>query len=340
MNDRLYIIVTGEEGRVRSLLFSKRRLRVSCLLGIILVIGLSISSYHSYGFFFSNKALTLQVDRLSQQLLSNQSLQKDLAVQVQKLQGRISTQAELFHQEKTTLLNTAVSELEERSGMIERIIDDIGIDIKIISKVSHSGGPFIAPLEDQGQELLDRADQYLDILNHLPLGRPVPGLVTSRFGRRTDPVNGKKGFHSGVDMRGKRGQDIIATADGVVSRALVNGSYGRFVEINHGNGYTTKFAHMKKILVKKGDIIRRGQRIGIVGSSGRSTGPHLHYEVCLNKKPINPSKFMRVDKLSQEIIVQKLDSQGKKHQVTRKLLAKGLPLQSPATLENEHGNFQ
>jgi len=133
-------------------------------------------------------------------------------------------------------------------------------------------------------------------------------------------------------MRGRNGQKIVATADGKVSRAFFNGSYGRYIEINHGNGYSTKFAHMKKILVKRGDTVKRGQAIGTVGSSGRSTGPHLHYEVCLNKKPLNPSKFMRVDKLSQVTVIPRLIV-GEKQKKPSSLTAKNTHTASSAASE-------
>ena len=121
--------------------------------------------------------------------------------------------------------------------------------------------------------------------------------MTSRFGKRKDPVNKKRGFHTGLDFRGKRGEKIYATADGIVKKAFNNGGYGKYILISHGNGYTTSFAHMQTFLVKKGDRVKRGQLIGLVGNSGRSTGPHLHYEINLNKKPVDPGKFMKFAKL-------------------------------------------
>jgi murein DD-endopeptidase MepM/ murein hydrolase activator NlpD len=334
MSDRLHIIITGDEGKARTLLFSKRKLVLSCLFTLSLFITLSIISYKSSHSFSSNKKLNNQVAELSKQLREDKLLTKSLALQIQDLQKLNNNQAESFQQEKATLLNTAVSELEERSGMIERIMGNIGVEVKDVAIDNrNSGGPFIAPRETIGKELIFRSDRYLETMNYLPLGRPIPGLVTSRFGHRTDPVNGKKGFHSGVDMRGRYGQKVIATADGVVTKSFINGSYGKYVEINHANGYTTKFAHMKKILVKRGDKVKRGQSIGTVGSSGRSTGPHLHYEVCLNKKPVNPSKFMRVDKLTLPIVIPHLRAKIKqkvKHQLVAKNQTPASPTSSAA----------
>jgi murein DD-endopeptidase MepM/ murein hydrolase activator NlpD len=331
MSDRLHIIITGDDGKARSLLFSKHKLKLTCFFSVSLFITLSFISYHAYHFFYTNKTLNIQVTALNKQLRENNLLKESLVLQVQDLKELNNNQAESFQQEKTILLNTAVSELQERSGMIERIMGNIGVEIKDVAKdSSNSGGPFMAPRESMGKELLFRSDRYLETMTYLPLGRPVPGLVTSRFGHRTDPVNGKKGFHSGVDMRGRNGQKIVATADGVVSKAFFNGSYGKYIEINHGNGYTTKFAHMKKLLVKRGDKVKRGQSIGTVGSSGRSTGPHLHYEVCLDKKPVSPSKFMRVDKLTQPIVIPKLSVKANR-KVKHQLLAKNEnPTSSPS----------
>ena len=333
MSDRLHIILTGDEGKARNFLFSKRRLKVACLLTVSILIALTVTSYNAYYFFSSNKTLKNQVTELNTQLLDSNQLKKMLALQVQDLQELNTNQAQEFQQEKATLLNTAVSELEERSGMIERIMSNIGVEVKDVAKDrSNSGGPFIAPRESVGADLLYRSDRYMETISLLPLGRPVPGLVTSKFGHRTDPVNGKKGFHSGVDFRGPRGQDIIATADGVISKSFRNGSYGNYIEINHGNGYTTKFAHMKKLLVKRGDRVKRGQVIGTLGNTGRSTGPHLHYEVLFHNKPVNPSKFMRVDKLSQAIVIPLLHA--KKIQKTKlPLTAQNTHAASPVALE-------
>jgi len=300
MDDQFHIIVVGDERKSRSFLLTKRKLQLSGVIILSLFVAISILGSNVFHSFFPNTSITSRVTQLNSQLLESKSEKERLTQQVQELQQLNRKQAEAFQQEKTTLLNTAVTELEERSTIIERIVGNLGVKIKDVPKnKANSGGPFLAPPEDSNKDLLFRSDKYLATIASLPLGRPVPGLVTSRFGHRTDPVNGRKGFHTGVDMRAKIGQKIRATGDGVVTKAFVNGSYGRFVEIRHGNGYSTKFAHMTKILVKRGDRVKRGQVIGTVGSTGRSTGPHLHYEVCLANKPINPSKFMRVDKLVQ-----------------------------------------
>ncbi len=123
---------------------------------------------------------------------------------------------------------------------------------------------------------------------------PVEGPVTGSFGERTDPFNGEGAFHCGVDISAAYGQPVIAPADGVVSFADFLGGYGKAIEIEHGHGITTRYGHLANFAVFPGQHIQRGDTIGYVGLSGRSTGPHLHYEVRINDTPVNPYKYLRI----------------------------------------------
>ncbi len=126
-----------------------------------------------------------------------------------------------------------------------------------------------------------------------PAGWPVKGgWVSSKFGSRMHPVSGRKGFHRGVDIPGKLGAHVLAVADGVVIRSLNNGNYGWMVEIDHGDSYTTLYSHNRKNLVAVGETVKKGQPIAEIGSTGLSTGPHVHFEVSKNKRRINPVKFL------------------------------------------------
>jgi len=130
-----------------------------------------------------------------------------------------------------------------------------------------------------------------------PAGRPiVKGWLSSPFGYRKDPFTGKKAWHAGIDFAGAEGSPVVAVAGGVVTHAGKRWGYGRLVEITHGNGYVTRYGHARKILVKEGQIVRRGDRIAEMGSSGRSTGPHTHLEVLKNGKAINPWKFVQAER--------------------------------------------
>ncbi len=125
-------------------------------------------------------------------------------------------------------------------------------------------------------------------------GRPIKkGWMSSPFGQRKDPFNGQQMMHSGVDFAGKLGSDIIAVAGGVVTWSGERYGYGEMVEINHGGGYSTRYAHNKENLVKVGDIVSKGQVVAHMGSSGRSTGPHVHYEVYKNGRPVDPATYVR-----------------------------------------------
>lgn len=119
------------------------------------------------------------------------------------------------------------------------------------------------------------------------------GKITNEFGQRRNPFGGLSyEFHAGMDIGGDMGDIVVAPANGVVSKADWMGGYGNMVEINHGNGLTTRYGHLSRIGVRAGDKMQRGQILGLIGSTGRSTGPHLHFEVRLNDKPVNPRRFL------------------------------------------------
>lgn len=162
---------------------------------------------------------------------------------------------------------------------------------------------FMRELEALSAQLKDRERQLIvleDLLQdrHLsklgrPSGRPiVEGWLSSNFGRRTDPFTGRPALHAGVDFAGKAGSAIVAVAPGVVTWSAQRNGYGNLVEINHGNGYVTRYAHNQSNLVRQGQTVKKGQRIALMGSSGRSTGPHVHFEVLRDGKPVNPARYL------------------------------------------------
>ncbi|MGB1109993.1 MAG: M23 family metallopeptidase, partial [Gammaproteobacteria bacterium] len=160
---------------------------------------------------------------------------------------------------------------------------------------------------DALMEQLENRERQLNVLEGLllenelavemsPAGRPVAkGWISSRYGSRRDPVSGKKSFHRGLDFAGKRGADVSAMAAGVVTYSGRKNNYGNIVIIDHGNGYVTRYAHNKENLVSAGDAVKRGQIIAKLGSTGRSTGPHVHLEVLKDGKFINPIKLVRAE---------------------------------------------
>lgn len=126
-----------------------------------------------------------------------------------------------------------------------------------------------------------------------PEGRPVAtGYISSYFGERADPFDGREAFHKGVDFAGTQGSDVVAVAAGVVTWAGPRSGYGKLIEINHGDGYTTRYAHNERTLVAVGQTVKRGEAIALMGSTGHSTGPHVHFEVLRNGRQVDPLSFI------------------------------------------------
>jgi len=142
-----------------------------------------------------------------------------------------------------------------------------------------------------------------------PLIYPVKGVVTSDFGYRKSPFTGKREFHKGLDIAAPRRTAVLSTADGIVTYAYRKGSFGKTVIIDHGYGVMTCYAHLWKILKKCGDVVKKGDIIAKVGSTGRSAGPHLHYEIRLYGVKVNPKKYLLNNVLSDFVLAG--NSQGK-----------------------------
>lgn len=146
--------------------------------------------------------------------------------------------------------------------------------------------------ESNLSKLQDRLEERLNLMASTPTIRPASGWMTSPFGQRVSPFTGRKEFHKGMDIANRKGTDILATANGIVSYSGRKGTMGNVVVIDHGHGMITRYAHLGKPLKKRGEKVKRGDIIARMGNSGRSTGPHLHYEVHLNGVPVDPAKYI------------------------------------------------
>jgi len=142
------------------------------------------------------------------------------------------------------------------------------------------------------ESLLKYLETQVDLLASTPSIRPASGWITSRFARRISPFTGRREFHSALDIANRTGTPIIAPADGKVTFAGRRWLLGNVVEINHGHGFVTRYAHCKAFKTKKGERVKRGETIALMGNTGRSTGPHLHYQIRLNGVPVNPEKYI------------------------------------------------
>ena len=221
--------------------------------------------------------------------------------------------AELTNQQaiEEAVLRRATERSAGSIDEIEKIVAMTGLNIdKLLGRIESNGigqgGPFVAasagaPGEqelDDTMILLDnnmsRWEALNDVLRALPLTLPVDYYrMTSRYGTRTDPVNMKRSMHNGLDMAGAVNTSIYAPAPGTIVYSGRKGRYGIVVEIDHGYGIITRYAHLNKNLVEVGDVVGHRQRVALMGSTGRSTGPHLHYEVRFDGRPIDPSKFIK-----------------------------------------------
>ena len=166
---------------------------------------------------------------------------------------------------------------------------------KGIKKQLSIGGEYV-PVSRLSEDYLDTINNDIDSLSNVfftyPIGKPTRGKVSSYFGYRRDPFHNRKALHTGIDFSTGRGTQVITTADGVIKSAGWRKGYGKCIVIQHKGGYKTLYGHLSKINVKKGQKVKSGELIGKVGSTGRSTGPHLHYEVYKNGKRINPKNYL------------------------------------------------
>lgn len=261
--------------------------------------------------------LEIATEKMRMELNMLKAEREDLKKQVKKLEITLAdmqdAQSQVFDR-VSKLAQGGIEKLQESLKGISSTITSGGYSLESLLKEerrsnSGQGGRYIPVKEaDLGHprlndklSSLNTSLSYWDSLSEfyktVPLGHPLDKIiVTCPYGYRKDPFTGRNAFHEGIDLRGKEGDKIYSPSEGVVTRANRWGNYGLMVEIDHGFGVRTRYGHMSKISVKEGDKISSGQVIGLVGNTGRSTGPHLHYEVRLHKKAISPYKFLNSNK--------------------------------------------
>jgi murein DD-endopeptidase MepM/ murein hydrolase activator NlpD len=232
-----------------------------------------------------------------------------------KIQGvdnvivRLQDSLDQVERRQLASLTSLEDSMESRVRRMRGVFTDLGLDagqLDTAAPRAGMGGPFV-PVKlpaDAGaferqlyrinitRAQVDRLNRTLALV---PYRKPVIGEVefTSGFGVRSDPFLGRPAMHTGLDFRASTGDPVRATANGKVASSGWAGGYGRMVEIDHGNGLSTRYGHLSEINVKVGDTIKIGQVIGAVGSTGRSTGPHLHYETRIDGEAVDPQKFLR-----------------------------------------------
>lgn len=294
------IIVSKYLRAPKKLVLTDRRTQLWCagaLLGIF-------AAVFSLGLYASSGAAEYEAQQLRGELQQQKAALADARQGAQReLNALAARMGEL--QAQANRLN-ALGERLTRIGNL----DDGEFDF---SEPVGMGGPeAAAPIADSAltadldalEARYAQSGRQLDVLesllfnrdlerNQVPSRKPVEiGYISSGFGGRSDPFSGGRQYHKGLDFSSRAGSDVLAVAEGVVSFAGVRRGYGNVVEIDHGNGYSTLYAHSARNLVHKGDLVRVGQAIGKVGSTGRSTGAHVHLEVHLNGRVVNPRQYL------------------------------------------------
>ncbi len=209
------------------------------------------------------------------------------------------------------LLSTLEESYRSKAQRMRGVLADLGVDTKKLAPPAKgrieggTGGPFVPALPPFNAGAFDRelysvkieraeVEQLTRSLVSIPVRKPVlgEGEIVSGFGVRIDPFLSRPAMHTGLDFRAEIGDPILVTANGTVTVAGWTGGYGKMVEVDHGNGFATRYGHMSEIDVKVGQQVKLGQTLGKVGTTGRSTGPHLHYETRIDGEPVDPQKFL------------------------------------------------
>ena len=299
------ILVSSNLAKTRTITLSWRHYAVGVLIGFVLMVGLT--TVLNYGLL--RYATAINHPWLQAMVLSDQRKEAE--------------RAQVYMEEHLAAMALKVGELQGQllrlDGLGEKLAKIAGLKPQELpAKNGGRGGAEPTSsrawtLDEFNREILaltkmveERTDQLSvleallvqDSVNKkfLPSYAPVDSVQhTSNFGNRIDPFTGLQSFHEGVDFHGERGTPVLAAASGKVVTAESHPAYGKMVEIDHGNGLISRYAHASRLDVKEGDLVVRGQKIAEIGSTGRSTGPHLHFEVRLNGVPQNPARFLRAD---------------------------------------------
>ena len=291
MRKRYYIFFVSRdaEGEVRKIPIPIHYLYVfmaGALIGMFSITGIAGSYIRMLSKVASFNRLRSEKDNLTSQYSQLEQVARENQTQVASLGSLASEVSSLYGLKTDPILANASGPLSS-----EQVLTSID-QLYALRTSAFSGVATIALSSPRPGKAQTTADWLR--MAELPNLWPVEGPVTGSFGEREDPFNGEGAFHSGVDISSNYGHPVIAPADGVVTEAETMGGYGRLIQIQHGNGISTRYGHLSGFAVRPGDRVRRGQLIGFVGLTGRSTGPHLHYEVRVYNTPVNPQKYLRL----------------------------------------------
>ncbi len=305
------IIILSKNGQ------DAKNISLSGIFVFIFLLIFSISlSFFLYNWFFSqhqNPNNQAVIEFINQQKFLIHSLERDIQTQkdntilkLAKIKNKLisldNLSTKLMKQAnfKTSDFNFKHLDMAIELNKDREFISKLSKDYTLVNKENNLDQQLsllLLELNDKLQQLDVIAALYNDeryVKQVTPRGKPAErGWVSSYYGKRKDPFSGKSSFHKGIDVAAKADSNIIATATGIVSWSGKRSGYGNLVELTHGNGLVTRYGHCKSLLVKIGDKVSQGDAIATIGSTGRSTGPHVHYEVIKNNVKINPIRYVR-----------------------------------------------
>jgi murein DD-endopeptidase MepM/ murein hydrolase activator NlpD len=301
------IFVGRKSGRVKQFDLHHPAIVATAVLMVLGVVGGAFSVGVGLGARHGTTNLINQLGNWSADLLRQQAQLEDLK---RVLQEKVNALAMRVGQMNANVIR--VNALGKRLTRMANLNDgefDFGNPPALGGSDSSADGqpaqiPNLSAMVDDLQTQLSSREQQLGVLENMilsrelnkqvyPEGRPVQdGWISSYFGRRADPFTGYSAVHKGLDFAGPEGTKVSTVAAGLVTFAGERSGFGQMVEINHGNGLATRYCHNEKVLVKQGDMVRKGQEVALMGSTGRSTGPHLHFEVLKNGAQVDPLRFI------------------------------------------------
>ena len=305
MNDKISFYLLSYSGKtVKQFALTRRRLGVlvTCSIILLMVTAGIFFDYFNLKISFNKKEIEKTISNQSNEILNQRKQIQKFANEINTLKSNL-VKLNKFEKKIRIIANiNNPSEKDNLFGVGGSIPEDLDPKLPLTEK--HN--TLMREMHEQTRELslasVSQEKVFESLFNDLKRKRnllsstpsiwPAKGWLSSGFGYRISPFTGLREFHKGFDISSREGTKVIATADGVVTFAGRNGLYGNMIKIDHGHGMMTRYGHLEKMLKKRGDAVKRGDVIGLMGNTGRSTGPHVHYEVFLNGLPVNPKKYI------------------------------------------------
>jgi len=290
---------------IREFSIHKVILRLSFLMGVFAIAGITFMGYDYVrlkSIALNNTALTQTICEQQNEIKNQRTQIQGFASEIEALKGQVDTLSKF--EDKVRVI-ADIKQTSDSSGLIgiggiprEELDPDIPLEKKhnnLMREMHQQINQTALAAKKQAldfKNLIKLLEEKKNLLASTPSIKPVEGWITSKFGYRTSPFTGQKEFHSGIDISNKKGTKILATANGKISYAARKMYIGNLVVIDHGHGRLTRYGHLEKILVKRGQQVKRGDVIALLGNTGQSTGPHVHYEVKIDGTPVNPLNYI------------------------------------------------